>query len=197
MKRLIITEDEKRRIVEMHNSKNNRVISEQPETAMGSGPTQPTPVPTPPATGATEEYSIQDLQAQASAEGVTGDVAKFANPESPVCKAPMTGDPTKDNYLKQIFNWAKGQNIQTLKNELKNIRQRLRDARKAKKEGKLQEQVGAAIVIAGTAISASVLIAIGVFLIVGIIILIMIKSSKGGPGKGKYCKSGFWDNLNQ
>jgi len=165
-----------------------RIVKEQsePNTALGSGPTPG------PQSGGTEEFSVEDLQAQASAEGITGDVSQYVNKQSPVCAPPQTGDAEKDGIINKIFAWANKQTPQTLRSELKNLRQKLKQARQEKKEGRLQEQM-APIIIAGVSIAPGILIAIGVFLIIIIIAAIVKKTGK----KGKYCKSGFWDNLNQ
>lgn len=154
-----------------------RVVREQEETM----PTTNT---------STNQPTLSDLQKIASEEGVTGDVSKFVNKENPACAPPLTGDSEKDNYLKQFFSWAKKQSPQKLRASLRDIRQKLKAAKLAKKQGQLQEQA-AAIVIGTMSISASVLIAIGAFLIIIILIVIIAKTKK----KGGSCNPGWWDNL--
>jgi len=162
----------------------------EPGAAPTTGATTPTTGATTPTTGETKPYDITDLKNEASAEGISGDVSKFANQESPVCAPPMTGDGKKDTILKSIFSWAKKQNVQTLKSTLKNVRQKLKETKIAKKEGRLQEQASA-IVIAGVAIAPGIFIAIGALIII-IILAAIIRGSKKRKGG---CNSGWWDNL--
>jgi len=191
MKKFEITNDERRRILEMHIKRSQSHYLMEEDGAPTTGGTAPTTVgTTPTTTGETKPYDISDLQNEASAEGITGDVTKFANQESPVCAPPLTGDGQKDTILKSIFSWAKKQNVQTLKSTLKNVRQKIRETKKAKKEGRLQEQA-AAIVIAGVSIAPGILIAIGAFIII-IILAAIIRSSKKRKGG---CNPGWWDKL--
>jgi hypothetical protein len=191
MKKFEITNDERKRILEMHikRSQSHYLMEQDAAITPPTGTTTPSTTGTT-TTGETKPYDITDLQNEASAEGITGDVSKFANQESPVCAPPMTGDGKKDTVLKSIFSWAKKQNVQTLKSTLKNVRQKLRETKKAKKEGRLQEQA-AAIVIAGVSIGPGIFIAIGALIII-IILAAIIRGSKKRKGG---CNPGWWDNL--
>jgi hypothetical protein len=191
MKKFEITNDERKRILEMHikRSQSHYLMEQDAAITPPTGTTTPSTTGTT-TTGETKPYDITDLQNEASTEGITGDVSKFANQESPVCAPPLTGDGQKDTILKSIFSWAKKQNVQTLKSTLKNVRQKIRETKKAKKEGRLQEHA-AAIVIAGVSIAPGILIAIGALIII-IILASIIRGSKKRKGG---CNPGWWDNL--
>jgi hypothetical protein len=76
--------------------------------------------------------------------------------------------------------------------ELKNLRQKRKEAKELEKRGELNEQV-AAFVVLGVSVSASLLIAIGAILL--FIIIIAIISKKGGRKRGRSCNPGWWDRL--
>ena len=78
-------------------------------------------------------------------------------------------------------------------NELKNLRQKRKEAKRLKKEGKLNEQAVVVFTILGTAVTASTLIVIGVILLFIIIAVILIKNTGSGGGS---CNPGWWDDLN-
>jgi hypothetical protein len=78
-------------------------------------------------------------------------------------------------------------------NELKNLRQKRKEAKRLKKEGKLNEQAAVLFTVLGVAVTASTLIVIGAILLFIIIAVILIKNAgKGGGGCGA---PGWWDDL--
>jgi len=140
--------------------------------------------------GSTESYTISDVQQVASQAGSNLNVAKYADP-SCSCAPKLTGDSEKDNLIKKAYRWAQNQTIGSLWNELKSLRQKRREAKKAKKEGKLQEQA-VLFTVLGLSITASTLIAIGAILLFIILAIILIKSGKKKGGCGG---PGWWNDL--
>lgn len=171
MKSFIITESEKRDILRMYD-----VLSLREQVESG----QTTPV------------TISDVQQQATELDSNLPVQKYADPNCP-CAPKLTGDAEKDGIIKQAYKWAKGQTVKTLLNELKNLRQKRKEAKRLKKEGKLNEQAVVVFTILGTAVTASTLIVIGVILLFIIIAVILIKNTGSGSGS---CNPGWWDDLN-
>ena len=192
MKKLIITAEEKRRIVEMHNSKNKRFISEQPETpapqtALGSGPT-PGPV-----SGGTTAVSGETKQADELVKNV--DTAKYCTPSAPswVMKKlnSLTGNDNKiaKDFIKFFGNNIKGKSLKEILSIRKDIK-----AKKAQAEAevsKVNENPVVVFTILGYSVTASVLLAIGAILLFIIVVVVIIKSSKGGGGCGD--PNGWWN----
>lgn len=171
MKSFIITESEKKDILRMYD-----VLSIREQAESG----QTTPV------------TISDVQQQATELDSNLPVQKYADPNCS-CAPKLTGDSEKDGIIKQAYRWAKGQTVKTLFNELKNLRQKRKEAKRLKKEGKLNEQAAVLFTVLGVAVTASTLIVIGAILLFIIIAVILIKNSgKGGGGCGA---PGWWDDL--
>jgi len=101
-----------------------------------------------------------------------------------------------DKIPENIKDEAK-QIIKTLAGKIKNmslgqligLRKEIKQGIQTAKSKSLQEQL-APIMIAGMAISPSLLIAVGAIMIIIIIFMITSKSSKGGS-----CNPGWWDDL--
>ena len=137
-----------------------------------------------------EQQTSNDIQQQVSELDPSLSVNDLADPSCPYVPK-LTGDVKKDNIIKQAYKWAKGQTLQSLFGELKNLRQKRKEAKELEKRGELNEQV-AAFVVLGVSVSASLLIAIGAILL---FIIIAIISKKGGRKKGRSCNPGWWDRL--
>ena len=108
----------------------------------------------------------------------------MANSEDPLCSCPKTGDSEKDGILQKIFDWAKKQPIQNLKKEIRKIRDKRRELKRLKKQGKIQEQVFEGIMIGTFFLSSSILLAIGGLIIITIIIIVLLKNGKSGSRCG-------------
>lgn len=127
----------------------------------------------------TNEISL--IQTELDKEGIKIDAEKnLANSEDPLCSCPKTGDSEKDGILQKIFDWAKTQPIQNLKKEIRKIRDKRRELKRLKKQGKLQEQVFEGIMIGTFFLSTSMLLAIGGLIIITIIIIVLLKNGKSG-----------------
>ena len=87
--------------------------------------------------------------------------------------------------IKTLVGKIKSMSLGQLMGLRKQIKQEIQTA----KSKTLQEQL-TPIMIAGMAISPSILIAIGVLILFIIVVLIVSKSSKGGS-----CNPGWWDDL--
>jgi len=136
--------------------------------------------------------TINDVQQQATELNSSLPIEKYADSTCP-CAPKLTGDAEKDGIIKQAYKWAKGQSIKTLFNELKNLRQKRKEAKELQKQGKLNEQAGVVFTVLGVAVTGSMLIAIGAILLFIIIVAILFK--KSGRRRGKSCNPGWWDNL--
>lgn len=198
MRKLIITEEEKRRIVEMHNSPKKRFVFEQPETpvptptpvpktALGSGPT-PGPV-----SGATPAVSGETKQADALVEKV--DTAKYCTPSAPswVMKKlnSLTGNDNKmaKDFIKFFGNYIKGKSLKEILSIRKDIKNKKAQAEQEVKN--VNENPAVVFTILGYGVTASVLVAIGAILLFIIVIVVIVKSSKGGGGCGD--PNGWWN----
>lgn len=107
-------------------------------------------------------------------------VSDVVDPENPTC-LPTTGDSEKDGIISKIWDWAHDPaNRGSLKSTLINLKNAIGKAKQMEGKTEMQEQVVPLITIAGVALTPSLLIAIGVFLVVIIVIAI---SSKGGKNK--------------
>ena len=138
-----------------------------------------------------EQQTSNDIQQQVSELDPSLSVNDLADPSCPYVPK-LTGDVKKDNIIKQAYKWAKGQTLQSLFGELKNLKQKRKEAKELEKRGELNEQV-VAFVVLGVSVSASLLIAIGAILL--FIIIIAIISKKGGRKRGRSCNPGLWDRL--
>ena len=97
----------------------------------------------------------------------------------------------RDDAKQLIKNFANAIKNKSVK-ELIGLRKEIKDKQKSaetQNNQNINEQL-APIIIAGIAISPSLLIAIGAILLIIIIFIIIIKSSKGGS-----CNPGWWDDL--
>ena len=131
----------------------------------------------------TNEISL--IQTELDNEGIKIDAEKnLANSEDPLCSCPKTGDSEKDGILQKIFDWAKKQPIQNLKKEIRKIRDKRRELKRLKKQGKIQEQVFEGIMIGTFFLSSSILLAIGGLIIITIIIIVLLKNGKSGSRCG-------------
>lgn len=127
----------------------------------------------------TNEISL--IQTELDNEGIKIDAKKnLANSSDPLCSCPKTGDSKKDGILQKIFDWAKNQPIQNLKKEIRKIRDKRRELKRLKKQGKIQEQVLEGIMIGTLFVSSSILLAIGGLIIITIIIIVLLKNGKSG-----------------
>jgi hypothetical protein len=131
--------------------------------------------------GQTTPVTISDVQQQATELDSNLPVQKYADPTCP-CAPKLTGDSEKDGIIKQAYRWAKGQTVKTL----------FKEAKRLKKEGKLNEQAVVVFTILGTAVTASTLIVIGAILLFIIIVVILLKNKGKGGGS---CNPGWWDDL--
>lgn len=91
-------------------------------------------------------------------------------------------------FIKNFANAVSGKSVKELLSLRKQIKQ---EKQKAESTGNVNEQL-APIVIAGTAISASLLIAIAVIILFIIVVIIISKSSKKSGGCGG---PGWWNDL--
>lgn len=91
-------------------------------------------------------------------------------------------------FIKNFANAVSGKSVKELLSIRKQIKQ---EKQKAESTGNVNEQL-APIVIAGTAISASLLIAIAVIILFIIVVIIISKSSKKSGGCGG---PGWWNDL--
>lgn len=131
----------------------------------------------------TNEISL--IQTELDKEGIKIDAEKkLAGSSDPLCSCPKTGDPEKDGILQKIFDWAKKQPIQNLKKEIRKIRDKRRELKRLKKQGKIQEQVFEGIMIGTFFLSSSILLAIGGLIIITIIIIVLLKNGKSGSRCG-------------
>ena len=135
--------------------------------------------------GESKTNEISLIQTELDNEGIKIDAEKnLANSEDPLCSCPKTGDPEKDGILQKIFDWAKKQPIQNLKKEIRKIRDKRRELKRLKKQGKIQEQVFEGIMIGTFFLSSSILLAIGGLIIITIIIIVLLKNGKSGSRCG-------------
>lgn len=91
-------------------------------------------------------------------------------------------------FIKNFANAVSGKSVKELLSLRKQIKQ---EKQKAESTGNVNEQL-APIIIAGTAISASLLIAIAVIILFIIVVIIISKSSKKSGGCGG---PGWWNDL--
>ena len=91
-------------------------------------------------------------------------------------------------FIKNFANAVSGKSVKELLSLRKQIKQ---EKQKAESTGNVNEQL-APIIIAGTAISASLLIAIAVIVLFIIVVIIIGKSSKKSGGCGG---PGWWNDL--
>ena len=91
-------------------------------------------------------------------------------------------------FIKNFANAVSGKSVKELLSLRKQIKQ---EKQKAESTGNVNEQL-APIFIAGTAISASLLIAIAVIILFIIVVIIISKSSKKSGGCGG---PGWWNDL--
>jgi formate dehydrogenase maturation protein FdhE len=139
------------------------------------------------------EQEMVDAEAIAKEDGI--------NPQevSNMCQS-KTVPPIIQNLIDKIPENIKDeakQAIKTLAGKIKNmslgqlmgLRKQIKQEMQTAKSQSLQEQL-APIMIAGLALSPSLLIAVGVILLLIIISVITSKSSKGGS-----CNPGWWDDL--
>ena len=103
-------------------------------------------------------------------------------------KLPEDKRQTAKNFIKNFANAVTGKSVKELLSFRKQIKQ---EKQKAESSGNVNEQL-APIIIAGTAISASLLIAIAVIILFIIVVIIISKSSKKGGGCGG---PGWWNEL--
>ena len=135
--------------------------------------------------GESKTNEISLIQTELDNEGIKIDAEKnLANSEDPLCSCPKTGDSEKDGILQKIFDWAKKQPIQNLKKEIRKIRDKRRELKRLKKQGKIQEQVFEGIMIGTFFLSSSILLAIGGLIIITIIIIVLLKNGKSGSRCG-------------
>ena len=135
--------------------------------------------------GESKTNEISLIQTELDNEGIKIDAEKnLANSEDPLCSCPKTGDSEKDGLLQKIFDWAKKQPIQNLKREIRKIRDKRRELKRLKKQGKIQEQVFEGIMIGTFFLSSSILLAIGGLIIITIIIIVLLKNGKSGSRCG-------------
>lgn len=118
-----------------------------------------------------------DVKQYCSTSGVPPFVSKILNSLPNNLK-----EPAKE-FIKKFGNALSNKSIK----ELINIRKQIKSEKQNAEN--LNEQL-APIMIAGLAISPSLLIAIGAILLIIIIFIIINKSSKGGS-----CNPGWWDDL--
>ena len=131
--------------------------------------------------GKTKSDDISLIQNELNNEGIKLDAEKkLSSSEDPLCSCPKTGDAEKDGILQKIFNWAKSQSIPNLKKEIRKIRDKRRELKRLKKQGKIQEQVFEGIMIGTVFLSTSVLLAIGGLILITIIIVLLLKNGKSG-----------------
>ena len=86
--------------------------------------------------------------------------------------------------LTKDFLKRKMDEYQNLKKEIKKIRDKRRELKRLKKQGKLQEQVFEGIMIGTLFLSTSALLAIGGLIIITIIIIVLLKNGKSGSRCG-------------
>ena len=140
------------------------VISEQEE------------VPTTDVIGKAEEVAKQ--------MDVDVNVSDVVDPDNPTC-LPTTGDSEKDGIISKIWDWAHNPaNRGSLKTTLINLKNAIGKAKQMEGKTEMQEQVVPLITIAGVALTPSLLIAIGAFILV-IIIVSIVSSSKNKTSCGR------------
>ena len=112
-------------------------------------------------------------------------VSDVVDPENPTC-LPTTGDSEKDGIISKIWDWAHDPaNRGSLKSTLINLKNAIGKAKQMEGKSEMQEQVLPLITIAGVALTPSLLIAIGVFLLIVIIIAISSSSKKNKSACGR------------
>lgn len=182
MKRLIISESEKRNILKLHYS-NNKNILEQNEIT----PTNVVP-------NNSQETPNNEITAVLQQDGVSKEEgAGFCTATAPPPRLKRMMDRLKPEmkenaktFIKNFFNKVKDFSLKDLLSLRTEIKQKKQNAK-----NNVQEQIGEVIIL-GMAISSSLLIAIAGIIIFVILMIIIIKSSGGG---GKSCNPGWWDNL--
>ena len=98
-------------------------------------------------------------------------------------------------FIKAFGNTISKENFKL--KDLLNLRKEIKSKIQNAKSQNLNEQL-AEIVIAGIAISPSLLIAIGAVILFIIIVVMITRSGKGGGGgrrRGRSCNPGWWNNL--
>lgn len=126
---------------------------------------------------ASQAADLSKAQSLSKLEGLNVDVKNFLDKTDPMCTPPKTGNEEQDSVLQKIWNWANDPaNKSKLKDTFTKVKSAIAQAKQQSKGGEISEQL-APIIIAGVAISPSLLIAIGVFILVILIIAMMPKKS--------------------
>ena len=126
---------------------------------------------------ASQAADLSKAQSLSKLEGLNVDVKNFLDKTDPMCTPPKTGKEEQDSVLEKIWNWANDPaNKSKLKDTFTKVKSAIAQAKQQSKGGEISEQL-APIIIAGVAISPSLLIAIGVFILVILIIAMMPKKS--------------------
>jgi hypothetical protein len=185
MKRsLLITEQEKNHILNMHNTfKSNKYVIEEADEMFN--PDMSAQVQ---ASAVTAEKAKEEL----SNLGVDAPIESVVDPNDCGC-VPKTGDSEKDGIIARIWDWANNpENRGSLRQTLSSLKDAIKKAKEMTPEvttgstETVSEQAGAAalITIGGVGIGASALIAIGVILLIIIVVALV---SRGGKRRSS-CK---------
>jgi uncharacterized protein YhaN len=137
----------------------------------------------------------QDETAQADEVVKNIDVAQYCSAKSApswvvniLNKLPEDKRQKAKEFIKNFANAVSGKSVKELLSLRKQIKQ---EKQKAESTGNVNEQL-APIVIAGTAVSASLLIAIAAIILFIVVVIIISKSSKKSGGCGG---PGWWNDL--
>lgn len=184
MKRsLLITEQEKNHILNMHNTfKSNKYVIEEADEMFN--PDMSAQVQ---ASAVTAERAKEEL----SNLGVDAPIESVVDPNDCGC-VPKTGDSEKDGIIARIWDWANNpENRGSLKQTLSSLKDAIKKAKETTPEATtnstetVNEQAGAALItIGGVALGPSALIAIGVILLIIIVVALV---SRGGKRRSS-CK---------
>ena len=142
-----------------------------------------------------EESEEVDINSLMGEEGMSAqDINSFCSPTTPPPFVQKILDRIPENIKEEaktvIKNFANAIKNFSIKDLLSLRRKFKEEKEKVEQNKELQEQL-APIMIAGIAISPSLLIAVGAILLFIIIFIIVSKSGKKGGG----CNPGWWDNL--
>jgi len=187
MKRdLLITEQEKRTILNMHSTyKNNKYVIEEADETFNTD-----------MAAEVQNSAVTSEKAQQVLNNIGVDIqtSEVVDPNDCGC-VPKTGDSGKDGIIARIWDWANNpENRGSLKSTLTSLRDAIKKVKDTPdtvtpQEGgetePVNEQAGVALItIGGVALGPSVLIAIGAILLIIIVVALV---SKGGK-KRSSCK---------
>lgn len=160
MGKFIITESEKNKIKKMYG-----LISESSE----------------------QVKDIELIQNELEDYGIMEPASEILDPEDPLCTLPQTGEPEEDTILSKVWDWAQTQSKETLDDMKSKIMDALVKAKEVVGGKKVNEQVAPLLVIGGVAITANVLLAIGLGLLIIIVVASAFQSKSGTRGR-RSCK---------